>query len=248
MYDDLTYQTSAELCERMAADCDTAILAFSTGKDSIAAWLQMRRYFKRVIPYYCYLVPGLEFVEDSLKYYEDFFGCHIYRLPHRSLIRWLRNSVFITPRAVEAVTKSEDLPFIEDYDDDTIGDIIRYNADLPEAAYVGTGVRMADSPSRRIAIKTHGAINHNAKRFYPVYDWKKEDLLRAFDDSGVKLPIDYRLFGRTFDGLDYRFLRPIKDNFPRDYEKILEWFPFCALEIGRREGIDKIQVRRSEIL
>ena len=81
----------------MAQECDTAILAFSTGKDSIAAWLQMRRYFKRIVPYYCYSVPNLGFVERSLAYYEDFFGTHIYRLPHRSLYRCLRGLVFQPP-------------------------------------------------------------------------------------------------------------------------------------------------------
>lgn len=48
MYDRLDYHSSAELCQQMAQECDTAILAFSTGKDSIAAWLQMRKYFKRI--------------------------------------------------------------------------------------------------------------------------------------------------------------------------------------------------------
>lgn len=81
MYERIEYTNSAELCERMAQECDTAIIAFSTGKDSIAAWLQMRRYFKRIVPYYCYSVPNLGFVERSLAYYEDFsgrisIGCH----------------------------------------------------------------------------------------------------------------------------------------------------------------------------
>lgn len=224
--------TGDSLCSTMAAECDTAILAFSTGKDSIAAWLQMRKHFKRIVPYYCYTVPGLEFVEESLKYYEDFFGCHIYRLPHRSLYRLLRNLVFQSP---DRVTKIEALEIPgEEYDDTAIGDLIREGANLPEDAFVGTGVRMADSPMRRIAMKTHGAINYNAKRFYPVFDWKKADLIKAFDESGVKLPIDYKLFGRTFDGIDYRFLKPIKENFPRDYEKILTWFPLAELELYRR--------------
>lgn len=232
MYDRVDTSTGDSLCRTMAEECDTAILAFSTGKDSIAAWLQMRKYFRRIIPYYCYTVPGLEFVEDSLKYYEDFFGCHIYRLPHRSMYRLLRNLVFQPP---EHVTKIEalDLPG-EDYDDAAIGDIIRECEELSANVFVGTGVRMADSPMRRIGLKTHGAINRNAKRFYPVFDWKKADLLKAFDESGVKLPIDYKLFGRTFDGIDYRFLKPIKENFPRDYEKILTWFPLAELELFRR--------------
>lgn len=233
MYDTLDYTSGEALCEQMAAECDTAILAFSTGKDSIAAWLQMRKYFKRIVPYYCYTVPGLEFVEDSLKYYEDFFGAHIYRLPHRSFYRFLR---YMTFQAPERVTRIEalDLPG-EEYDDAMIGEIIRNTAKLPEACYVGTGVRMADSPMRRIGIKTHGAINHTAKRFYPVYDWNKERLLTEIDAAGVKLPVDYKIFGNTFDGLDYRFIKPIREHFPRDYEKILTWFPLADLEIYRRE-------------
>ena len=232
MYDRLEYNTSAELCEQMARECDTAILAFSTGKDSIAAWLQMRRYFKRIIPYYCYSVPGLEFVEKSLCYYEDFFGTHIYRLPHRSFYRWMRGMVFQPPPHVTKI-EALDLPG-EEYDDAMIGELIRGIAKLPDGAYVGTGVRMADSPMRRVGLKTHGCINHNLKRFYPVYDWKKSDLLREFDEAGVKLPPDYRLFGRTFDGIDFRFLSPIKENYPRDYEKILAYFPLAELEIMRR--------------
>lgn len=232
MYDRLEYASGDELCAKMAEECDTCILAFSTGKDSIAAWLQVRKFFRRVVPYYCYLVPGLSFVEKSLAYYEDFFGQHIYRLPHRSLYRMLGAMVFQPPQHVTYI-ESLDMPG-DEYNDTTIGEIIRQTANLPAGAYVGTGVRMADSPMRRIGIKTHGAINHNGKRFYPVYDWLKEDLLREIDAAGVKLPVDYRLFGRTFDGIDYRFLKPIKENYPDDYERILNFFPLAELELKRR--------------
>lgn len=240
MYENLSYETGEELCEKMAAECDTAILAFSTGKDSIGAWLQMRKYFRNIVPYYCYTVPKLGFVEDSLKYYEDFFGCHIYRLPHRSFYRFLRGMVFQSPPHVTKI-EALDLPG-EEYDDHMVGEIIRSMAKLPEACYAGTGVRMADSPMRRIGIKTHGAINHNDKRFYPVYDWNKERLLNEIDAAGVKLPVDYELFGRTFDGLDYRFLKPISERFPEDYEKILTWFPFADMEIYRREGLKPMPI------
>lgn len=243
-YEGLTYSTSAELCAGMAKECDTAILAFSTGKDSIAAWLQLRKYFKRVVPYYCYFVPHLEFVEDSLRYYEDFFGCHIYRLPHRSFFRFLRYGIYQPPHRLHILEKDA----IDDnaYNDEIIGDIVRTCARLPDNAYAAVGVRMADSPYRRIGIQTHGAINHNAKRFYPVYDWKKEDLIKAFDESGVKLPVDYRMFGRTFDGLDYRFLKPLREWYPEDYQRVLDWYPFADLEIARRDGFDAIEHRTRE--
>lgn len=232
MYDKLEYSNSAEMCAVMAAECDTCILAFSTGKDSIAAWLQLRKYFKTIVPYYCYTIPGLQFVDDSLKYYEEFFETRIYRMEHRSFYRQMNALVFQPPEHY-AKLKQVELPG-DEYDDAMIGELIRAAGRLPDAAYVATGVRMADSPMRRIGLKTHGAINHNQKRFYPVYDWKKADLLAAIDEAGVKLPIDYKLFGRTFDGLDYRFLKPIKENFPDDYAKILEWYPLAELELYRR--------------
>lgn len=238
MYDKLDYTCSEEMCEQMASECDTAIVAFSTGKDSIAAWLQMRKYFKKIVPYYCYCVPGLSFVQDSLKYYEDFFGQHIYQLPHRSFYRWIHALTFLPP---DRVTWAESLDCPGDeYDDTTIGEIIRSSGHLPDAAYTGTGVRMADSPMRRIGIKTHGAVNHNGKRFFPVYDWNKERLVKEISQSGVKLPIDYKLFGRTFDGLDYRFLVEMRDHLPEDYARVLEWFPLADLEIYRREVLSRV--------
>lgn len=245
-YNGLEYETGAELCEKMAQECDTAILAFSTGKDSIAAWLQMRKYFKRIIPYYLYVVPELSFVEKSLAYYEDFFGCHIYRLPHPSMFRLFSSYVFQPPYRAHTIIEEVYMDQA-DYNEIVIGDMIRYGGELPDNAYIGTGVRMADSPYRRIAVKSHGAINHNAKKFFPVFDWLKADVIRAIDEAGIKLPVDYHLFGRTFDGLDYRFLKPIQEHYPEDYQKILRYFPFAELEIGRREGFDTIQRRRDEI-
>lgn len=232
MYDRLSYQTSAELCEQMAAECDTIVLAFSTGKDSIAAWLQARKYFRRVVPYYAYCVPGLSFVERSLDYYEEFFGTHIVRVPHKAFFDWLNCNIYQPPERKRAITELQ-LPG-DEYNNLTIGDMIRLYGELPEAAYTAVGVRAADSPQRRLAISRYGAINHSKKLFYPVYDWKKADVLAAIDEAGVKLPVDYKLFGRTFDGIDYRFLKPIKEHFPEDYERILELFPLADLELFRR--------------
>ena len=51
------------------------------------------------------------------------------------------------------------------------------------------------------------------------------------------LPIDYDLFGRTFDGLDYRFIKPISENLPDDFELIRRWFPGVDLEMMRYEHL-----------
>ena len=246
MYDGLEYKNSAELCERMAAECDTAILAFSTGKDSIAAWLQMRKYFKTIIPFYKYGIPGLRFVEDSLKYYEDFFGCHIYRFPHPSFLRQLSYGVFQPPYRCSEIAEKYAID-VNSYTNDDIPRIIRRYKNLPENVYTGIGVRMADSPLRRTSVMRYGAVIHNKQTFYPVYDWVKDDMMRELEAAKIKLPVDYMLFGRTFDGLTYKFLKPLKEHIPEDYETVLKWFPLAELDIARFDGFDEIRQTREEV-
>lgn len=220
-------ETIAEVRKRQS---DT-LLAFSTGKDAVAAWLAIREHFDRVHPYYLYLVPGLEFVEQSLDYYERFFGAKIARLPHPSVHRWLNNFTFQPPERC-AVIEQAGLP---DFDYQDIRQVMIEDHGLQPGMLVADGVRASDSPMRRIAIKTHGPISLNQGRYHPVWDWRKADLIACFRKHGVKLPVDYKLFGRSFDGLDLRFLLPLKKHRPADYRKVLEFFPLAELEIFRWE-------------
>src|SRR5688500_4971874 len=93
------FADSVALCRHIATRSEgRCLLAFSTGKDSIGAYIQLRRHFTDIIPFYLYLVPDLEFVEESLTYYESIMGRRILRLPHPSLYRWLNNLVFQAPQ------------------------------------------------------------------------------------------------------------------------------------------------------
>lgn len=207
------------------------LLAFSRGKDAIAAWLAMREAFDEVIPYHLTLVPGLEFVEESLDYYERFFGVRIVQLPHPSLYRWLNSYLFQPPQRCLVIEQTG----LADFEYLDVVDLVCKHRKIPELLLAADGVRAADSPMRRLAIMTHGPISWSNRRFHPVWDWKKDDLITAFRKSGVQLPVDYELFGRTFDGLDLRFLLPLKKQRPRDYQRVLEWFPLADLEIFRWE-------------
>lgn len=223
-------RTSADAIDYVRERHSQTMLAFSCGKDSIAAWLAIRAHFERVIPYYLYLVPGLEFVDESLDYYERWFGVRIARLPHPSLHRWLCGGFVFAPPERIAVLTQANLPLHTYADIHTV--MIEDNA-LPSSTLVADGVRAADSPMRRIAIKTHGQVG--TTRWHPVFDWRKADLVDCFRKHGIRLPVDYNLFGRSFDGLDLRFLLPLKRHRPRDYERVLEWFPLADLEVFRWE-------------
>lgn len=219
-------QTIAQIREQT----DTILLAFSCGKDSIGAWLECRKHFPRIIPFYMYLVPDLEFVERSLAYYEDWFGCRIARFPHPSLYRMLNNAVFQAPENKQAILRAG-LPYFSYAD---VYEALREKHGVPDA-WCATGVRAVDSPYRLIALKKYGPINAKIKQFYPIHDWRLDRLIAEIEAAGIKLPVDYRLFGRSFDGIDLRFLQPIKDTFPRDYQRILDLFPLAQLEVRRAE-------------
>lgn len=223
-------ETSAELRDRMAIKSPVALLSFSCGKDSIASWLSMREKFE-VHPFFMYLVPDLEFVEASLDYYERFFGQKIARYPNSNLYRMLNELVYQPPNRIKAVWRTG-LPA---FDRDDVAQCFRDDYKLPTDSYVAIGNRITDNLTRRMSYKKTGAVNENRKTFWPVFDWKNDDLVSCFRHHGVRLPIDYRMFGRTFDGLGVRYLYPIKQLFPRDFEKILEWFPLADLEVWRYE-------------
>lgn len=220
-----------EVIGKIRAQTDTILLAFSCGKDSIAAWLACRPHFRRIVPYYMYLIPDLEFVERSLHYYEEWFGCRIIRVPHPSLYRMLNNFVFQSPEHC-AVIERVNLANFEYLD---MQDAIREHLGLGLECFVASGVRAVDSPYRMIALKRYGAISERKRQFFPVWDWRKQQVVDAIRESGVKLPVDYRLFGRSFDGIDYRFVAPIRRHFPNDYRRIQQWFPLVDLEILRRQ-------------
>lgn len=233
------YPNSRALCDAVhAATGGTAIVSFSGGKDAIASVLQLRECgFTDFRMYYLYIVPGLEFIERGLRYYEDAFKVEIVRLPHQSLSRMLRNLVYQPPERAALVEQIAWPKF--DYAD--IYAHVRKRWNMPEG-WIALGTRTADSPFRLANVKRYGSLNPNRGTFLPIFDWRLEDVRSAIVRHGLKLPAEYRLFGRSFDGLDYRFLAPIKQYFPRDYERILSYFPLAHLDIFRRGFDGKTEV------
>jgi len=224
---------SSQVVAELKADNRPVLLSFSAGKDAVATWLHLRSAGIEVVPFYLYYFPGLEFVEAGLAYYEQFFGQKIHQMPHPSLHRWLNNFVFVAPWQKKIIMEA-DLPNFT-YED--VEQALREDLGLHQETIVCNGVRAADSPNRRSALKSGGSLIRAKRKAMPVWDWKIEKLKTEFLKAEVKLTVDYKLFGRSFDGMDYRFLKPIKEHFPRDYERILEWFPLADIDIFRAEQL-----------
>lgn len=227
------YPDSAALRSAVLAESDTCLLSFSAGKDSVAAWIALRESgFKRVIPFYMYSIPGLlDFERRGIEYYERAFDTPVIRVPHPSFNRHLRNLMFQPPERAALIEQYE-IPALT-YEQ--VDDHVRKVSGVPASTYVALGARTADSPVRLGNIRRYGPLATKRRSFQAVYDWRIKDVRDALTRTGIKLTYDYRLFGRSWDGYDYRFLAPIKEHFPEDYERILQWYPLAHLELDRRK-------------
>ncbi len=212
------------------------LLAFSAGKDSIAAALAIRDVFEEVIPIYFYAVPDLEFVEESLSFYERtlFNGRRILRLPHPSLYRLLNAMVFQPPHRAPVI-EAADLP---EFTYKEVHDLVREQHDA-KGALCATGIRAADSQMRHVSIQSHGAILRTKGEYFPVWDWNKDRLVKELAKNKIQLSPEYQIFGRSWDGFDARFMIPMREHYPRDYARVLEMFPLAEAEVFRFERMGK---------
>lgn len=74
-----------------------------------------------------------------------------------------------------------------------------------------------DSMERRMGIHRHGPFGYDNVK--AIWNWSTKDVMKVIADNHIKLPVDYEMFGRSWDGFSYQFIKPIKDRFPEDYEK-----------------------------
>lgn len=213
------------------------LLGFSRGKDSIATALALRGKLS-VWPIYFYIVPNLSFVEEGLAYYSKtlFDGRRIIQFPEGAVFKWLNSGVFQTPGAFEVVKAANFNTFnIQAW----WRQVTAWTVDdlhLPESTMVAVGIRARDSPMRWLNVNKFGPIRTSVKNWLPIWDYTKADVLTAIRTSGVSLPIDYLLFGRSLGGgLDARFMVPIKRRFPEDWKRILEFYPLADLEVWKHE-------------
>lgn len=221
---------STEIRQKLADLNEPVGLAFSCGKDSIAAWLAMKEAgIKEIVPVYWWTIPDLSFVNESLKYYEDVFETHIFRLPHPSFYRFLAYGVCQPPERIRVIEAANII--IPTYEQ--IWDLLIEQEGLPKRMWKANGTRAADSLMRRTSFMRHGVMKEKTRVVSPIADWLKSEVFDIMKRHNVKLPVDYEMFKRSFDGIDSRYVIPIKERFPDDYEKLLEWFPLIKMNLIR---------------
>jgi hypothetical protein len=218
-----------------------ATIGFSTGKDSVCGLDMLIKAGIEPLPVFFYQVPSLQFVEDNLKMYEDYFGLRIVRLPH--------------PILYDHINHQDWQPYDKVL---TIGqfDLGRITFAMMNEMYLKANnikgfeydcncMKMADSLNRRLTLSKLPDIDHKKKIIYLTKYLSKQDVFDYIKENNIPLTKDYEIFGISWDGLAYHFLYGIKKYYPNDYEKIKEYFPLIEAEIFRYKLFQKYKYEQN---
>ena len=223
--------SGAEIAGRVRKITPQTLISFSRGKDSIGVWLSLRDKFD-VYMYSYYVVPGLEFEQEDIARWEKITGRHIVQLPAPGLYRMIK---YMTYQPLDRFNFINSCELPEFSHDDLQEEAGKIHGMGPEPVWNALGIRAKDSIARRFEVMRSGGINYSRRIYYPICDLGKTELVDMIKKSGIKLPIDYKIWGRSFDGIAARFLVPMKKQLPRDYKRILEFFPLAEAEVFRAE-------------
>ena len=207
------------------------MLACSLGKDSLAAWVALEDEGIEVVPCYYWSIPRLPMIEESIAQIEGVFGVKIHQYPHPRWFRTLNNCVFQSPEHCSIIEAAQLLEL--SYDDER--PLILDDLGLPQDTWLCDGVRACDNPYRRASLTRHGVMKTSTHKASVIADWTKQEVMDALVRRGIGLPPDYELFGRSFDGLDMRFMKPLREKRPQDFAVVEKWYPFVRVDELRWE-------------
>ena len=232
-----TTTATDELCKEVAKKSHgVCFLMFSHGKDSLCAWLQLRKYFQRIIPFHCASIPGYRFATEYLNYIETVLDTRILRLMGEDLKMALVHHVYQeTPWDCDDIDATFNVP---DYTKLDVLEYLRMKFNLPRA-WCAVGISQNDSIDRLIYCRKTGGKNESHRTFYPCFDWPREELLTALWNSGLEVAPEYKYTKRSMGGVpSATYNKVMMAHFPQDWELAKKWYPLAEVKNIREAMID----------
>lgn len=218
---------------------DRLFLSYSTGIDATAAWLRCLESEvwdpARAVLYYYHHVP-MSWSMEYLDWFEAKFGVRVIRVPSHIYLRQRANWLYQRPETVRAIAalQKTDLAYRQLSRDD-IQNGVRIWSGLGDNTLCAVGVKSGDSPMRRKQMRMTEGFSPKTARWYPIWDFENRDALDIIKRHGCKIPYDYELFGITYENIDYRFSKVIRDECPENWKKIIAEFPLLDRLLTRHE-------------
>jgi len=201
---------------------DSLLVGISGGKDSavLLDLLVKSGRFKRIQPFFLYLVPDLSFQEEYLKLVESHYGLKVIRQPHVALSLLLRYHKY-------RWVSDRQTPFLKMTE---LEDALRQETGIKWVAY---GHRIGEGWRRYAMLKGCDGIVLKSRRCFPIMNWTKQQVLAYLKVNKIPISIESKFLGFSFSSFLPDILLRIYEKFPQDYEKIRQHFPFIDAVILR---------------
>lgn len=195
----------------IAENIDSAIVFFSTGKDSVVMLNLFHKYMQgRFKAIYLYIYKGLKIRENVLKYYEKQYKIKIDQYPQFD-VSYMKRTKKLKQADIETFIRN------------------KYNIQ-----YLAYGYRKNESLERRGILKyVKNGIDEKYNKLYPVADWSEKDIFKYIKLNKLVLPIDYNYGFRDINIFKGNSLLWLYNNFREDYETIKKQYPLIEGELLR---------------
>ena len=223
------WNDTIEQLEEWAGKHDTAIVAYSGGKDSLCCMELACKTFRHVAAFHMYFVPGLRVIDEQLQYARDRWKVDVLEVPHFAFLHSLRDGRFC-----DITDQHDSLPAFE------LKDIYAWILKLTGVELLLTGAKNADGIQRRQFFEN---IDRKAKEGdvvwqsigYPIKAWKKRDVVQFLNTNEIPLPPQPEGVVTSGIGLSPDIAKWLSEDYPDDWEKICAWFPYAeAMNVRRK--------------
>ena len=202
----------------------TNILHFSCGADAIACYLRLKEYDIKPILIYHYFLKDLPMVKNYIDWFEKKFNERIYQFPSTLFTDIFDRALFQYPvKARErfrnrigydmaGFTKEKFDKFLAN----TVGGDVVFHL----------GLKYTDGVMRYQHLIKNGCSFKN--KFYPIASFQVKDIQDILEKHNCLLPIEYSLWGISFESPRPWNINLIKEHCPETYRQILDVFPLIG--------------------
>jgi len=209
----------------------TNVLHFSCGADSIACYLRLKEHGISPILVYHYFIKDLPMVNNYIDYFEKKFNVKIYQFPSTLYYEHIDNALFQYPiKAREKFRNHIGHFYLDRFTKDDFDYCVKDS--LGGDVILHLGLKYTDGLRRYQHLMKNG-VSFNDK-FYPVAPFKISDIQNILDKYDCLLPIEYGLWGISFESPRSWNINLIKEHCPESYKMIQKVFPMIGL-LGQRK-------------
>jgi len=216
------------------------VLHFSCGADSVACYLRLKEHGIKPILVYHYFLKDLPMVKNYIDWFEKKFNEKIFQFPSTLFSELFGRALYQYP--VKAREKFRNRIYgIVGYDLDRYSkeDFDKFLANAIGGDVVfHLGLRYTDGLRRFQHLSKNGCSHGN--KFYPIASFQVKDIQDILEKYNCLLPLEYALWGLSFESPRAWNINLIKEHCPETYRMILDIFPMIGGAEGLRDRFNKL--------